>query len=256
MEGHSNVAIKLSNEPFDMILYTGSTEKGKLIAQAAAKNLVPCVLELGGKSPVVVDESADPAHVAGRLLFGKMLNSGQTCVAPDYCYCHESKVDQLIKEISIQLEERWNNNRNDEAGKIINETHYRRLCALFEDHGGEVVVGNPNTHIDLDLQPSVILNPRLDSELMRSEIFGPVLPLLVYKDFDGVIDKIQSGDKPLAAYFMGDIKCKNFEKFKTEISAGSIATNDVMKHFSNEFLPIGGVGASGYGRYHDVYGFR
>lgn len=150
----------------------------------------------------------------------------------------------------------YNNNKNDETGKIINEFHYKRLCGLFADHGGEVVIGNPNAHQDFNLQPSVILNPSKTSPVMTDEIFGPILPMLVYRDFNEVIDHIQGRDKPLAAYFFGDIKSQNYKTFETKVSTGAINTNDVVMQVSSDYLPFGGVGASGYGRYHGEAGFQ
>lgn len=145
-EGKAKIAVTLNNLPFDMFVFTGSTQKGRLCAQSAAKNLVPCVLELGGKSPLIVDDSANCNWAAKKILMGKMWNTGQICIAPDYCYCHESKVNELIAELKDHLKKGYNNNENDEGGKIINEFHHKRLCSLLADHDGEVVIGNPNAH--------------------------------------------------------------------------------------------------------------
>lgn len=188
-------------------------------------------------------------------MFGKTFNTGQICIAPDYAMVHESKVDELLKEMKTHMKEGYSDNANDEAGKIINEFHYKRLCGYFADHGGKVVLGNPNAHQDFNLQPSVILNPDKESPVMQDEIFGPILPMLVYKDFSEVIDFILEREKPLAAYFFGNIKSNNFKTFEREVSTGAIATNDVVMQVSNDHLPFGGVGASGYGRYHGVAGF-
>ena len=152
---------------WDMIVFTGSTQKGKLVAQSAAKNLVPCILELGGKSPCIVDETADASLAAKKILFGKMPNLGQVCIAPDYIYCHESKVQQLVQSMKDNLRDGYKNCETPaDSGKIINEFHYNRLCQLTKDHGGEVIIGNGNAHTDKNLTPTVIKNPKKDANIM------------------------------------------------------------------------------------------
>lgn len=205
---------------------------------------------------MVVDSTANCVWTAKKLLLGKMFNSGQICIAPDYVLCHESLVSSLIDELKKHMKEGYNNNAEDQMGKIINEFHYKRLCSLFADHGGKVVLGNPNAHEDMNLQPAVILNPSKDSKLMTEEIFGPILPLIVYKDFSEAIEFITSRGKPLAAYFFGDVKSANFQTFLRDVSTGAINTNDVVMQVASEHLPFGGVGPSGYGRCHGEAGFR
>lgn len=154
------------------------------------------------------------------------------------------------------FKEGYNNNSDDQMGNIINEFHYKRLCSMFEDHGGEVVLGNPNAHQDLNLQPSVVLNPKNDCKMMTEEIFGPILPVMTYKNFDEAIEFITSRDKPLSAYFFGNVKSANYKRFLNDVSTGAINTNDVFMQVASQYLPFGGVGPSGYGRYHGEAGFK
>jgi len=186
-----------------MFVFTGSTQKGKLVARAASENLVPCLLELGGKSPAIIDTDADIIFAAKKILVGKLANCGQVCIAPDYLMIHESKVESFMTALAAQFKKGYNNNENMETGKIINSFHYKRLCAMLDDHGGEVIFGNGNAHKDFKLDLVVIKNPRKDSAMMQEEIFGPVLPMITYKKIDEVIEFINDNENPLAVYYFG-----------------------------------------------------
>lgn len=231
MQGGIKVAIRATSTKSDLIVYTGSTEKGKLVAQAASKNLVPCILELGSKSPLIVDKSADIAYTALKVAFGSFLNYGQTCIRPDYCLVEYTVVVKFVEELDKQLRELYNGGKNkDLLGHSINSFHYDRVCALLADHKGTVVAGNPNAHIDKKLEPTIVLNPSPNSPLMKEEIFGPIVPILTYKTIDEAIKIIKGQEKPLVIYFFGkDSNDFNSSKMRlmTGTSSGAFVVNDV-----------------------------
>lgn len=164
IEGAVQVAIAITAKPFDVICFTGSTEKGKLVAAAAAKNLIPCVLELGGKSPTIVDETADVDFAAKKVVWGRYANAGQVCVAPDFVLVHEKILDKFNSLLKKYIKEFWDEGRNvKDAGRAITDWHSKRLCAMLKDHGGEVIQGNANAHEDMNLTSTVVLNPKEDS---------------------------------------------------------------------------------------------
>lgn len=174
------------------------------MAAAAAKNLIPCILELGGKSPVIVDESADVDYAAKKICLGRFVNAGQTCIAPDFTLVHHTKLQKFIDAMKKYVTEFWQEGRNEgDMGKVINDFHKNRLCELLRDHRGNVVIGNANAYEDKNLTPTVILNPAKDSAVMMEEIFGPILPVYPYGSFDEVIKMINEGEKPLALYYFG-----------------------------------------------------
>jgi aldehyde dehydrogenase (NAD+) len=257
IQGKGEVAKKLTSMKFDMFCFTGSTQKGKLVAEAAGRNLVPCVLELGGKSPAIIDESADATLAAKKVLFGKMPNLGQVCIAPDYIMCHESKVEEFIASLKNNLENAYGNcEKPDDSGKMINEFHYNRLCDMFENHGGEVVIGNPKTFEDRNLKPSLILNPSKSSKMMQEEIFGPLFPMHTYKHLDEALEYITTEqDKPLVCYYFGAKNGSNMYKVRDNTSSGTFVCNETIYQILNTDLPFGGVGGSGYGRTHGLQGF-
>lgn len=257
IEGAVQVAIAITSKPFDVICFTGSTEKGKLVAAAAAKNLVPCVLELGGKSPTVVDETADIDFAARKVAWGRYANAGQICVAPDYVLVHEkvtSKFNDLLKKY---IKEFWDEGRNvKDAGRAITDWHQKRLCGMLKDHGGEVIQGNANAHEDFNLTSTVVMNPNPESAMMKEEIFGPILPVFKFSKIEEAIQKINEGDKPLVLYYFGATFGKNKTRIERETSSGGYVVNDVLVHLLNPDLPFGGVGMSGYGKYHGKAGFQ
>lgn len=229
IEGAVQVAIACSNKKFDSIVYTGSSEKGKLVAAAAGKNLVPCILELGGKSPLIVDDSADLEFAAKKIVLGRFLNSGQTCIAPDYLLVHQSVVDKLIPLIVSTIKTFFDDGRNvDDMGRVINDFHHSRLCELLRDHQGTVVVGNANAFNDKNLVPTVVLNPSKDSALMKDEIFGPILPIITYESLDDAIKYVKDGEKPLVLYYFGSQNGKNAKRMEHETSSGAFVVNEAL----------------------------
>jgi acyl-CoA reductase-like NAD-dependent aldehyde dehydrogenase len=184
---------------------------------------------LGGKSPTIVDDSADLEHTAKKVIFGRYMNAGQTCVAPDYLLVHQSKVDRLIPLLTKFITEFYADGRNvEDMGKVINDFHHGRLCELLRDHNGNVVYGNGNAYNDKNLTPTIILNPAKDSPLMKDEIFGPILPILTFQTIDDAIKIIKEGEKPLAMYYFGNPHGTNAKKVQNETSSGSFVVNDVV----------------------------
>lgn len=208
-QGGVDVAIKLTSLRFDLICFTGSTEKGKLVSQAAAKNLVPVIMELGGKCPMIVDETADLGHAAMKICSGKFQNAGQTCIGVDYVLVPKKLMERLLKSLISAADQMFDVHKKkdycDNVGKLINGDTVKRLKGLIESAGGEIVLGGPE-YCDAEnryISPTIIKDPKLDSELMQGEIFGPILPVISYENFDEVVELINSKEKPLAIYFSG-----------------------------------------------------
>ena len=256
VEGRLQVSIKLTSMRLDKIIFTGSTQTGRLVAQAAAKNLVPCILELGGKSPCVIDKTANIKITCNKILQARYANQGQTCIATDYVLVHDSLKDAFIAEMKSQICNGIKDGDTTQCAAVVSRNHYERICALLANHGGEVVHGNANAHKDMHLTSTVVLNPHDDCELMKEEIFGPILPVKTYTDFQEVIDYINRQEKPLVTYFFGDKDSKNCGRLMNETSSGSFTTNEVILQVINYNLPFGGVGESGMGRYHGKKGFE
>lgn len=213
IEGQIEVSKALTATKFDLICFTGSSEKGKLVAASAAQNLVPCILELGGKSPSIVDESADIAYAAKKIAFGRFINCGQTCVAPDYVLVHYSKVEKFVSEMNKAIKDIWQEGKNTaDMGHMVNEFHTNRVCSLLKDHQGNVLIGNANAHEDKNLTPTVVLNPSKDSPLMKDEIFGPILPLFSFNHIDEAIKMVKEFEKPLVIYYFGSVISSNAAK--------------------------------------------
>jgi aldehyde dehydrogenase (NAD+) len=230
LEGQVQVAIALTSKRFDGIVFTGSTEKGKLVAAAAAKNLVPCLLELGGKCPSVVDQSSDLDFAAKKIVLGRYINSGQVCISPDYVLVPENKKDKFIELLKKHITAFWSDGANvADMGKVVNNFHQNRLCDLFTDiEPSQIVCGNPNVLQDRKLTPTVVLNPAKDSLLMKDEIFGPILPLITYIEFDEVVKYINSMEKPLAIYYFGSSSGSNYQRLEKETSSGALINNEVL----------------------------
>ncbi len=223
--------------------------------QAAAKNLTPVVLELGGKSPAIVEKDANIKMAAKRIVWGKFLNGGQTCVAPDYLLVHQSVKKQLIEEIKNQiLKIHGHSPMESEAFvRIINPRHYQRLLKLIDKD--KVIIGGNTCENELYIDPTVLDNVHFDEEIMKEEIFGPLLPIISYDDLDWAIAQIKAKPKPLALYLFSNTKAIQ-QKVLNEVSFGGGAINDVIMHLANTKLPFGGVGHSGMGNYHGEYGFK
>ena len=244
----------LLSKKFDMVFFTGSQAVGREVLKACAEHLTPAVLELGGKSPCIVDESAKIKLAAKRIAFGKFLNCGQTCVAPDYILCHKSVKDALLKEIVAQIKKQYGEMplENPDYGKIINRKHFDRLVALIDDK--KAVCGGYANAETLQIAPTVMDGVTFDDRVMGEEIFGPVLPIITYEDFGEICETLKEREKPLALYIFSENK-KNIEKVKSEISYGGGCINDVVIHLATSEMGFGGVGESGMGSYHGKCGF-
>lgn len=258
--GGIDIITKLLSQRFDYIFFTGSVRVGKIVMEAASKNLTPVTLELGGKSPVFVDENFDVRLAAKRIAWGKFLNNGQTCIAPDYVLVHESRKLALIEELKALIHEHYGENikENPDYGRIINEKQTERLAKILESDKDLVVFGG-----DFDIEQRYIAPTLLDlgklgdasvneSAAMADEIFGPILPIVSYESLDEAVDKVRDGEKPLAMYIFSKNK-EYIESVKSRISSGNITINDTVKHVSIDSLPFGGVGHSGMGSYHGKY---
>ena len=245
---------ELLNKKFDFIFFTGSSTVGKEVLRHAAENLTPCVLELGGKSPCIVDSSAKIRLAAKRIVFGKYLNCGQTCVAPDYILCESSVKDALVSEIKDQIAKQFGRSPldNPNYGKIVNEKHFDRLCALIDET--KVVYGGGYDRDTLRIEPTVMDNVSLGDEIMRDEIFGPILPIVTYDNFAEVFPIIGSRAKPLALYIFSENK-EHIRKVTTRLRFGGGCVNDTVIHLATSEMGFGGVGESGMGAYHGKAGF-
>lgn len=243
----------LLEERFDYIFFTGGKSVGRLVMEKASKNLTPVTLELGGKSPCIVDKSANIKLSAKRIVWGKYLNLGQTCVAPDYVLCHEDVKEKFIDAVKCEIDKQFKNAlENPDYGKIINKKHFDRIVGLIDD--GKVVKGGKYHCNTLQIEPTVMDNVTWDDKVMGEEIFGPVLPVLTYRDIGEVIQTVNNNPSPLALYiFSGD---KKVIKTVTErCSFGGGCVNDVVIHLATCHMGFGGVGESGMGSYHGKYGF-
>ena len=244
----------LLDQKFDLVFFTGSQAVGREVLRRCAEHLTPAVLELGGKSPCIVDETADIPLAARRIVFGKFLNCGQTCVAPDYILCHSSVRDALVAELGRQIEKQYGKNplENPDYGKIINEKHFRRLCGLMDE--GKVVFGGNIDEETFRIAPTVMADVQWEDAVMGQEIFGPILPVLTYDSFDEIVAKLQGRDKPLALYLFSHNR-RHIRTVTTQLRYGGGCINDVVIHLATSSMPFGGVGESGMGCYHGKEGF-
>jgi aldehyde dehydrogenase (NAD+) len=241
-------------ERYDYIFFTGGVQVGKVIARAAAEHLTPYTLELGGKSPCVVDHTADIPTAARRIAWGKFINAGQTCVAPDYLLVHAKVRDRLYDEIRKTLKEFYGQNpmQSPDYARIVSDRHFRRLSGMIKD--GEVIAGGITAANTRYISPTVIEINSLSHPLMEDEIFGPVLPALVVQDMEEAMGIIKQFEKPLAFYiFSGNYKTQQY--FINNVPFGGGCVNDTVAHFINPHLPFGGVGNSGIGAYHGKFSF-
>lgn len=244
---------QLLDQRFDYIFFTGGETVGRLVMEKAAKHLTPVTLELGGKSPCIVDETADIPLAARRIAFGKGLNAGQTCVAPDFVLVRRDIQDRLTLALQEQFSLFYGEDplRNDSWPKIISEKHFDRLEGLIKAEGQSAYMDSGSRRI----APTIVANASWDGPLMQEEIFGPLLPIIPYDDFDEMLIKLQSMEKPLALYlFSRDKEC--VRKTMDHLSFGGGCVNDTVIHLSHPRLPFGGVGNSGMGSYHGKHGFR
>ena len=253
VEGGREENSSLLEQRFDFIFFTGSVSVGKLVMEKAAQNLTPVVLELGGKSPCIIDETANLPMAARRLVFGKLLNAGQTCVAPDYVLVKRERKEDLISLLKSNIQDALGQNpgKNPEFPKIINQKHFQRLCAILE--GETILLGGETDEAALTIAPTVT-EASAENPSMQEEIFGPILPILTYDKPDDAIRFIREREKPLALYLFTESKA--FEKrILQEVSFGGGCINDTIIHLATHHMPFGGVGHSGMGSYHGKKSF-
>ena len=249
---------------FDHLLYTGSGNIGKHVMQSASQNLVPVTLELGGKSPVVIGKSADMKVSAKRIMFGKTLNAGQICLAPDYVIVHKDKKEEFISEVENAVKDFYPSIKdNDDYSSIINERHFNRINSLIQDakeKGAHINEINPSNE-DFSQQqfykipPTIVTDTSDDMKIMNEEIFGPVLPVIGFDDLDEALSTINSKDRPLGLYYFGTDKSEE-SQIMNKTSSGGVTINNVVGHIQQKDLPFGGVGPSGMGRYQSYDGFK
>jgi len=259
IQGGREVNEELLKERFDLIFFTGSSFVGKVVMRAAAEHLTPVILELGGKSPCIIDEEANLAIAAKRIIWGKTINAGQTCIAPDYVFVHENVKEKLIQEMKNALVLLFGEeiDKNPYYARIVNNEAFDRLEKLLKE--GVVRIGGKMDKESLFIEPTIIDNLKDDSLIMQGEIFGPILPMFTFSRIDQVITYINSKEKPLALYYFGE-KTKAREVL-SKTSSGGASINDTLMQIANDNLPFGGVGNSGMGSYHgkgtyDVFSHR
>jgi len=254
VEGGVKETTELLQQKIDKIFYTGSSPVGKIIMRAASEHLTPVVLELGGKSPAIITKGASIKMAAKRLVWGKFLNGGQTCVAPDYLMVDKSVKQQLIEEIKKQITKIHGDDpqKSEAFVRIINPRHFDRITQLMDQD--KIIVGGQTDKQDLYIAPTLMDHVSWDDAVMKEEIFGPVLPIIEYEDLNHAIAQIKAQEKPLALYLFTNKKSIRDQVFH-EISFGGGALNETIMHLANPNLPFGGVGNSGTGSYHGEYGF-
>ncbi|GBR48010.1 coniferyl aldehyde dehydrogenase [Gluconobacter roseus] len=257
--GDGEVGAAFSALPFDHILFTGSTTVGKKVAEAAARNLTPVTLELGGKSPVVIEPGFSIQRVANRVAFGKLTNAGQTCIAPDYVLVHEDDRDAFATAWQNAVKKLYPGGYvgSPDYTAILNQHHYERLSGLIrdaEEHGAQIIRMGNDSAANHVLAPVLILNVKPEMAVMQEEIFGPVLPVLTYRNLNEAISFINARPRPLALYYFGDNRVERDRLLKRTVS-GNITINGTLMHYVQDDLPFGGVGNSGIGAYHGKEGF-
>ena len=255
IEGDAHIGDALLKERFDYIFFTGAVNVGRIVMSAAAKYLTPITLELGGKSPCIVDKDVDMDLAARRIVFGKYLNAGQTCIAPDYLLVHQSNKAKLLDHIQKYINKFYGRNprKSPDYARIINRRHFTRLAALLEE--GDIIIGGQSDPDDLYIAPTVIEKITWESSIMQDEIFGPILPVLEFDDLSDVVSILNSRPKPLALYVFSK-RPTSCRQVIDQVSFGAGCINDTLVQFANPHLPFGGVGNSGMGRYHGKASFE
>ncbi|WP_339830886.1 aldehyde dehydrogenase [Paenibacillus sp. FSL R7-0272] len=255
MEGEVETSTALLNEKFDYIFFTGSTGVGRIVMKAAAEHLTPVTLELGGKSPAIVHQDADLKLAAQRLVRGKFLNAGQTCVAPDYLLVDEQVHDQLIEEIRAEVRDKFGDDvmQNKDFPHIVNTRNFDRLTAFLTN--GKTLMGGRANRDQLMIEPTVLSDIDWDSPVMQEEIFGPILPVFRYRDLNPMLDEIVRRPKPLALYLFTENEALQ-EQVLNQVSFGGGCINETLSHMTSHYLPFGGVGESGMGSYHGQQSFE
>lgn len=262
VQGDAELSKFLLTLPFDHIFFTGSTAIGKVVMEAAAKNLSSVTLELGGKSPAIIDKTANVEKTAEKIAWGKLVNAGQTCIAPDYVLIEkglENTFVEAYKKATLRMFFKNDAEINKETyGKIINEKQFKRLQNLIASaikDGATLAWGGQSEESSLTILPTVLSNVAKENSIMQEEIFGPILPIITFKNLQQAIDLVNEKSKPLALYIFSEDK-KNSDKIINETSAGGTCVNDVLVHISNPNLPFGGVNGSGMGSSHGIFGFK
>ncbi|UOG74616.1 aldehyde dehydrogenase family protein [Hymenobacter tibetensis] len=262
VEGDKEVATELLKLPFDHIFFTGSPQVGKVVMRAAAEHLTSVTLELGGKSPAIVDETADLRDAAEKIVWGKGINAGQTCVAPDYVLVHESVQDKLLMEMRLVVRRFYNPNgqgvaASESFARIVNQHHFERVAGLLEDaqlQGATVAMGGQVDASQHFIEPTVLLNAPTDSRVMQEEIFGPLLPMRTFRTLMEATNEVNTRPRPLALYIFTQNK-ENQRYLLRNIPAGGAAVNETILQLAHPELPFGGAGNSGIGRAHGYAGF-
>jgi len=255
VQGDATTSKQLLDEAFDFIFFTGSTRVGKEVMKAAAKQLIPVVLELGGKSPCVVDHTAKIELAARRIIWGKTVNAGQTCIAPDYVLVHEKVRDSLVEALKQEIARQWGASviTNKDYPKIIGKPQYDRLLQLM--NGQKNLYGGNSSSEHLKIEPTLVEPASYDALIMQEEIFGPILPVLGFSDIQQALEIIDRHPKPLAMYVFSE-EMKTVKTLTSNVLCGGITINDTLMHFTNEEMPFGGAGNSGIGKYHGKYSFE
>ncbi len=261
-EGGVDVATALLDLPFNHIFFTGSTRVGKLVMAAAAKNLATVTLELGGKSPVIVDEDADVKKVAADLAAAKQFNGGQACISPDYVFVKEQQQNALVEEFRAKVKQNLYRDdgsiKKESIAQIVNEQNFVRIKKLFDDavaKGAKIAVGGTLEQSDRTIHPTMLTGVTPDMQIMQEEIFAPIVPVVTYKNIDEVIGHISGRAKPLALYIYSNNR-NNVDKVLSRTSSGGVTINGFFSHYLENQLPFGGVNQSGMGSYHGFFGFR
>lgn len=239
---------------FDYIFFTGSVRVGKIVMEAASKNLIPVTLELGGKSPCIVDRDANIKLSAKRIVWGKYLNVGQTCVAPDYVYVHKAVKEELLKEMVKEIESEYGKDakKSEDYARIIRKEEVKRLQGYLDE--GEIYYGGEVDIEDRYISPTILTNIKENSKILEEEIFGPILPVYEFQDITEVIEYVNSKERPLALYYFSEDKNK-IETVLSSTTSGGVTINDTIIHVSSTHIPFGGVGNSGMGNYHGKASF-
>ncbi|WP_377888058.1 aldehyde dehydrogenase [Alkalihalobacillus sp. R86527] len=255
VEGGVQESTELLKQPFDHIFFTGSVAVGKIVMEAAAKQLIPVTLELGGKSPAIVEKDANLKLAAKRIIWGKFTNAGQTCIAPDYLYIHSEVKDELLKNMREVLNEFYGVDpiSDEKYAHIVSDSHFERLKNFLND--GDVVIGGQHRADERVIAPTIIDHISWEDSIMQDEIFGPLLPVLEFDDLEKVVTEVRKRPKPLALYFFSESEEK--QDYITEnLSFGGGCMNDTLMHIVSPYLPFGGVGTSGTGSYHGKASFE
>ena len=256
IEGDAKTSEALLKLPFHHIFFTGSTAVGKIVMEAAAKNLASVTLELGGKSPCIVDQDVNMADTVKKIIWGKFVNAGQTCIAPDFVLVQESKAKEFLDNAVKVIQEIYSDESN--LAKIVTDRHLNRLQSLVDEAvagGAEVIIGNKTKAEAKFMAPTILYRPKLDAKIMQEEIFGPILPVLTYKESVDAVNFVNTLTRPLALYLFTNNEDKE-QYFLNNIISGTVGINEVILQISNHHLPFGGINHSGVGNYHGEFGFK